>query len=662
MKKKIAQIAIIKPLHSLFDYEIPESMESDIKLGSRVSVEFGKRLTIGFVININNNLSSSDYKLKKIQKIIDKSPTLDQEILKLLMWVSNYYHAPLGQILGLATPLYLRQGKIIEEYSYDNIKSEDLIERKKITLSEEQKNAVEIIKQSLSWYECFLLDGITGSGKTEVYRHIQNEIYKKGLQTLIIVPEKTLIPGLIKYFKIKNFRVAEYHSSLTPKQKFISWTLIQNCQIDIIIGTRSSVFLKIPNLGLIIIDEEHDVSLKNSSEARYNSRDVAIYRAKSKNIPIILGSATPSSETIFNITNKKFTHIKMRNRINDKPLPVLKVVDTSKKKNAILSDDVIQAVKNRLSKKEQTLIYLNRRGYSPVINCRECSWIPKCSLCNLNMTFHKNKNLLMCHHCAINIKFSNECLNCNSKDIAYLGEGTEKIEEIIRNEFKEARIIRIDSDNTRKKGEAEKIFKDVKVNKYDILIGTQMLSKGHNFPNITLVVIMNIDQSLYSPRLKAFEQLAQQLIQVSGRSGRGEVKGEVILQTSYPDNENLSCLINHGYEEWMKQLLKTRKNLSLPPYKNWGVIQAKSKKYEDAENFLYNIKKILNKDSNVEIYGPMPSIMQKKANLFNLNLIVQAENKKKLNYIFSDCIPLIKNIPYSNKIRWSIDIDPIDYD
>ena len=662
MKKKIAQIAIIKPLHSLFDYEIPESMESDIKPGCRVSIEFGRKLTIGFVINITNKINSSKYNLKKIQEIIDKSPVLDQEILKLLMWVSNYYHSPLGQIIGLATPLYLRQGKIIEDYSYDDIESEGFIEQK-INLSKEQKDAVKNIKQSLSCYECFLLDGITGSGKTEVYKHIQNEIHKKGLQTLIIVPEKTLIPGLIKYFKINNLlRVIEYHSSLTPKQKFINWTLIQNCKVDIIIGTRSSVFLKIPNLGLIIIDEEHDVSLKNSSDARYNSRDVGIYRAKSKNIPIILGSATPSSETIFNVTNKKFTHIKMRKRINEKPLPILKIVDMSKKKNAILSDDVIKAVKNRLLKKEQTLIYLNRRGYSPVINCRECSWIPKCSQCNLNMTFHKNKKLLICHHCAINIKFSNKCLNCNSKDIAYLGEGTEKIEEVIRNEFKKTKIIRIDSDNTRKKGEAEKIFKDVKLNKYDILIGTQMLSKGHNFPNITLVVIMNIDQSLYSPRLKAFEQLAQQLIQVSGRSGRGEVKGEVILQTSYPDNENLSCLINHGYEEWMKQLLKLRKNLSLPPYKNWGVIQAKSKKYEDAENFLYNIKKILNKGRNIEIYGPMPSIMQKKANLFNLNLIVQAENKKKLNYIFSDCIPLIKDIPYSNKIRWSIDIDPIDYD
>ena len=661
MNKNIAQIAIIKPLHNLFDYEIPKK-SSHLKPGSRVRVEFGKKLLIGFVIKIKEQNSYSNYKLKEIIEVIDKTPIIDKETLDLFIWVSNYYHAPLGQIIGIGTPALFRQGKNLKENKIDKAETKTDNLSKEFTLSEEQNIATKIIKKSLNTYKCFLLDGVTGSGKTEVYKNIQNFIYKMGLQTLIIVPEKNLIPELLDYFDSKNLRVLEYHSSLTPKKKFINWNLIQNCETDIIIGTRSSVFLKIPKLGLIIADEEHDQSYKNNSEAKYNARDIAIYRAKNKNIPIILGSATPSSESILNVTKKKYIHIKMRSRINNRPLPNLKVVNMSNKKNTILSEEVISSIHKRIMNKEQTLIYLNRRGYSPVITCDNCSWIPKCEECNLNMTFHKNKKILICHHCGRMKKFYDKCFACNSPEISYIGEGTEKIEEVIQNEFSKSNVIRIDSDSTRKKGQAEKIFDDIKDNKYDILIGTQMLSKGHNFPNITLVVVMNIDQSLFSPRLKAIEQLAQQLVQVSGRSGRGLKKGEVILQTSFPENEDLKCLIEQGYEKWVKNLLFLRGNLGLPPHRNWGVIQAKARKYINAENFLDNIKKIIQKNNEIEIFGPMPSSMQKKANLFYLNLIIQAKSKAKLNYVIKDCIPSIKDIPYSNKIKWTIDIDPIDYD
>ena len=660
MGKNIAQIAIIKPLYNLFDYAIP-SIYGDIKPGTRVSVEFGKKLTIGFVIKIKKHSDSAHYKLKPIIEVIDENPIIDHELLNLFLWVSNYYHAPIGQIIGLGTPIYIRQGKKLLE-DFINEKQEKIPKERKLKLTEEQKNAVNNIYKAINGFKCFLLDGITGSGKTEVYKNIQNKIYDKGLQTLIIVPEKNLIPGLIDYFNDKNMRILEYHSSLTPKKKFINWNLIQNCKIDIIIGTRSSIFLKIPNLGLIIVDEEHDISLKNNSEAKYNARDIAIYRAKNKNIPVILGTATPSSETILNVINKKYSHIKMRSRINNKALPILKVINMSNIKNKIISEEVISSINDRIKKKEQTLIYLNRRGYSPIINCRDCQWVPKCTNCNLNMTYHKKKNLLICHHCAKNISYLNKCHRCESKDISFLGEGTEKIEEIIKKEFSNVSIVRIDSDNTKKKGQIEKIFNDIKINKYDILIGTQMISKGHNFPNITLVIIMNIDQSLFSPRLKAIEQLAQQLIQVSGRAGRGEKLGEVILQTCFPENEDLDCLIKNGYEKWIHNLLFLRNNLGLPPYRNWGIIQAKAKRYNDAENFLDNIKSIIIKNKGIEIFGPMPSMMQKKANLYNLNLIVQAKNRSKLHHAIKDCIPYIKNIPYYNRIRWSVDIDPIDYD
>ena len=661
MKKKIAKIAIIKPLHNLFDYEIPDTFK-DITPGARVFVEFGKKIVVGFIVNVENEVKSPSYNIKPIIDVIDKSPILDEETLKLILWVASYYHSPIGQVFGIATPSHLRQGKILPDNLniVKNQKSNFL--SKNILLSSEQEKAIKTIKSSINKYECFLLDGITGSGKTEVYKNIQKEILKKKLQTLIIVPEKNLIPGLKEYFNAKDIRIAEYHSTLTPKQKFINWNLIQNCKIDIIIGTRSSVFLKIPKLGLIIIDEEHDVSFKNNTEARYNARDIAIFRSKNKDIPIILGSATPSSETILNVNNKKYTRIKMRKRVNNKSLPTLKVINMSNKKKEIVSQDVIESIKERIYKNEKILIFLNRRGYSPIITCRDCSWIPSCNECNLNMTFHKKKKLLMCHHCGKVNKYSEQCINCKSKDIISLGEGTEKIEEIITKKFPDKNIIRIDSDSTKKKGQTEKIFNDIKNNKYDILIGTQMLSKGHNFPNVTLVVIMNIDQSLFSPRLKAIEQLAQQLIQVSGRSGRGNKSGEVILQTSYPENQDLDCLIKNGYEDWMNNLLSVRSTLGLPPHKNWGLIQAKAKKYSDAENFLNNIKNIIIKNKEIEIFGPMPSIMQKKANLYNLNLIIQAKNKTKLNYVIKDCIPSIKDIPYSNKIRWSVDIDPIDYD
>jgi len=662
MMKNIAQIAIIKPLHNLFDYEIPENIGS-LEPGSRVLVEFGKKQVFGFVIKTIKQKNSLNYKLKKIIAIVDKEPLIDKETLNLFIWVSNYYHAPLGQVIGLGTPSLIRQGKKLPDEKINILETKEHSELKNFKLSADQNDAIKIIKKSIESYKCFLLDGITGSGKTEVYKNIQNLINKENkLQTLIIVPEKNLIPELLEYFKSNNVEVLEYHSSLTPKKRFINWNLIQKCKVDIIIGTRSSVFLKIPNLGLIIVDEEHDPSFKNNSEAKYNARDVAIYRAKNKDIPIILGSATPSSESILNVSKKKYIHIKMRNRINNKALPDLKVINMSNKKNSIISEEVIDSINKRISKKEQTLIFLNRRGYSPVITCNECSWIPKCEECNLNMTYHKNKNYLMCHHCGRIKKFHNKCFACNSSEISYIGEGTEKIEEIINSEFSNSKIIRIDSDTTRKKGKTEEIFNDIKKDRFDIIIGTQMLSKGHNFPNITLVVVMNIDQSLFSPRLKAIEQLAQQLVQVSGRSGRGGKKGEVILQTSFPENEDLKCLIEHGYEKWMQSLLLLRGNLGLPPHRNWGLIQAKARKYLDAENFLHKIKKIIQKDDQIEIFGPMPSSMQKKANLYNLNLIIQAKNKSKLNYAIKDCIPSLKDIPYSNKIKWTIDIDPIDYD
>ena len=310
----------------------------------------------------------------------------------MFIWVSNYYHAPLGQVIGLGTPSLIRQGKKLPDEKINILETKEHSELKNFKLSADQNDAIKIIKKSIESYKCFLLDGITGSGKTEVYKNIQNLINKENkLQTLIIVPEKNLIPELLEYFKSNDVEVLEYHSSLTPKKRFINWNLIQKCKVDIIIGTRSSVFLKIPNLGLIIVDEEHDPSFKNNSEAKYNARDVAIYRAKNKDIPIILGSATPSSESILNVSKKKYIHIKMRNRINNKALPDLKVINMSNKKNSIISEEVIDSINKRISKKEQTLIFLNRRGYSPVITCNECSWIPKCEECNLNMTYHKNK-------------------------------------------------------------------------------------------------------------------------------------------------------------------------------------------------------------------------------------------------------------------------------
>ena len=657
----IAEIAIIKPLHNLFDYEIPNTFQF-VTPGARVKVEFGKKLVTGFVINIKRETKLSNTKLKKIIEIIDNTPVLDEEILNLFKWVSNYYHAPLGQVIGLGTPSYLRNGKEIfdADYNTKNFKEDEL--ENIFNLTKEQLIAANEISKSLTDFNCFLLDGVTGSGKTEVYKNIQSQITSKNLQTLIIVPEKNLIPGLLKSFKKLNLKVLEYHSSLTPKKKFDHWSLIQNCKVDVIIGTRSSVFLKIPNLGLIVVDEEHDVSLKNQSEAKYNARDIAIFRAKEKNIPIILGTATPSSETLVNVIKKKYKHIKMRKRINKKKMPSLQVIDISNSKKDILSHEVISSMESTLQKKEQVLIYLNRRGYSPVIFCNNCEWVPTCPNCGINMSYHKKNDYMLCHHCGKRIKHENKCQNCGSDDLSFIGEGTEKVEEYIKEKFINSRIVRIDSDNTRKKGELQKIFNDVLSNKYDILIGTQMLSKGHNFPNITLVVIINIDQSLFSPRLKALEQLAQQLIQVSGRSGRGEKPGEVMLQTSFPKNEDLKCLIENGYEAWMYNLLKTRENLNLPPYKNWGIIQAKAKKLVDAENFLMKVKKQIRTNGEIQLFGPMPSIMQKKAGFYNANLIIQANNKGSLNMVLKNCIPILKNIPYSNKIKWSFDIDPIDYE
>ena len=657
MPKRIANIAINTPVYSLFDYQIPSNM--DVRLGNRVNVKFRNRDIVGVVFDIKEESLVSDGKLKEISSLVDNTPTFSTEYLSLISWVSSYYHHPIGQTLQAALPKYISDGKTI--YQEDNVPEYHIKQNKIFDYSSDQENAIDKISDNLEKFNCFVLDGITGSGKTEVYKNICEKVLRKNRQVAILSPEINLIPQLVDDF-IKISEVSQYHSGLTEKEKFMNWCSIYKGYKKIIIGTRSSIFTPFNNLGLIIIDEEHDVSFKQQEGLKYNARDVATYIAKSMNIPIILGSATPSLESINNIRKKNFIHIRMKNRVSKSTLPDLKIINMDNKKNKTISEEILLEIKNRLDKNEQSLLFLNRRGYSPVIICKNCSWIPRSKDNKLPMTYHKSKNLLICHHSAKCIPFKNICPSCGNKEFINIGEGTEKVEEIISNNFSNARIIRIDSDTTRKKGELEKIFKKARNNDYDILIGTQMLSKGHNFPNVTLVAILNIDQRLFSPNIKAIEQLAQQLIQVSGRAGRYNKKGTVFLQTSLPDNDNLKKLIKDGYENWAKDLLAYRKSLELPPHKNFSLFKAKSRDRMYANKFLENIKETLIKSKNIEIFGPIPSTFPKKNSLYNMHLVVQSNSKKDLNYALRDCINRIKNITYLSKVRWSIDIDPIDYD
>ena len=650
-------IAVGLPLRQCFTYKSKEV----IKKGKRVIVPFGSKSIVGIVVKKIAKPKSLKG-LKEIISIADEHSCFNGSIFEAITWASDYYHHPIGEVFFSFMPTLLRKrnDKIIIDLD-DNTEYKLNEEDKKLKLTKEQNinlsklNKVEKFSPSLIY-------GVTGSGKTEIYLQLAEKFILQNKSILILVPEINLIPQLEKRFKDRfNGDIGVYHSRQTPNQRLKVWLRSKFGGIRIVIGTRSSVLMPLKNLGAIIIDEEHDQSYKQAEGFKFSGRDLAIKRAQIENIPVFLGSATPSLQTLKLVKEKKFKKFDLLRRVDGKKPPKLIPLDISD--SPLLGGIAIQTmsiIEAAINKGEQVLIFLNRRGFAPLYECDNCGWVAKCSSCESNLVFHKSKNRLICHKCESVYGVNKTCPDCHSNEINTLGTGTERVEEVLRSTFKKVPIIRMDYDSTRLKGSIEAIYEKANKSKEAILVGTQMLSKGHDFPKVTLCVILNADGGLLSPEINAIEKISQQLIQVSGRAGRNNNLAKVIIQTRYPNDENLKQIKTGDYRLVSEQCLKTNKALNMPPYSTVAILRATSPSPESCYKFLDKANNLLNDKKNIYVIGPLPSIPLKvKGNTRN-HLIIKSDTRTYLNRVLNYLTYEIQTWPETKKVKWSYDIDPYD--
>ena len=703
-----------KNIDKTFTYEIDNL---NVSVGMRVLVPFSKQKLEGFVLNIHNK--KPEYDTKKIIEVIDDYPVLNEEMLELGKYISkktlcnliNAYQTMLpnalkaknGRVINKKIVTYielidssyitksLSQNKILDELRNNKkvlkselnkisvssvntliknnvikeikeeeyrIKDNSKIIESNIELTKEQKDTLKKIKYDT--FKPYLIHGVTGSGKTEVYMRVIENVLKIKKEAIVLVPEISLTPQLVRVFRNRfGSKIAILHSGLSDGEKYDEWRRIERKEVSIVIGARSAIFAPFTNLGVIIIDEEHSSTYKQENTPKYNAIDIALFRAKKYNIPIILGSATPSIESYTRAKQGIYELCTMTKRVNEK-LPNIELIDMKdeiKKGNRIISEKLREKIIEKINKNEQIIILLNRRGYSTVCTCHNCGFTLKCPKCDIPLTYHKSTNIMRCHYCGYGVKKPDICPSCKSKDINFFGMGTEKLEQFIKEEFKDSKVIRMDQDTTRTKGAHEKIINDFKQEKYNILIGTQMISKGLDFPKVTLVGVINADQSLNIPDFRSSERTFQLLNQVAGRAGRSDLKGEVIFQGFNMDHYSIIKACTNDYIGFYNEELKIRRILNYSPYYNLCLIKVKDKDYDNAYNEANKIVNHLkNKNlTNVIVLGPSSSMIPKINNIYNLQVIVKFKNT---NELMKELI-FINDRYRTSKVIVDIDINPI---
>lgn len=712
-----------KAVDQTFFYHVPKLLENNIKIGVRVRIPFGNMILDGFVLGISDNSSYDNSKIKDIINVIDEEPVLNKEMLLLGKYMSDNLLASLSSCYQVMLPKalkaevksnikikydrYLHRIKSIEEIDryIDNCKYESQINLlcklkegdilitkmsssintiikygfasiiyeeckrykydgisnyKRVNLTDKQRLVSDTIISSFGKSDTFLLYGVTGSGKTEVYMDVIEKVLNRGKTAIMLVPEIGLTPQIVGKF-ISRFGnvISVLHSKLSDSERYDEYRKITNGESKIVIGTRSAIFVPFANIGVIIIDEEHTSSYKQDNNPRYSAINVAEWRSKYHNCPLVLGSATPSLESFAKAGNHVYKLLTLTERAGGSVLPNVNIVDMKeevKKGNFILSDILKNKIGEVLDRGEQAIILLNRRGYSSTISCKECGYVYKCPNCDITYTYHKSSNNLKCHYCGYSMVLPNKCSICGSDNLKDYGLGTEKLEETL-NSLYNARIVRMDVDTTSKKGQHQKIIDDFGEHKYDILIGTQMIAKGLDFPLVTLVGVVSIDSSLTSPDYRASENTFQLLSQVSGRAGRSESKGEVIIQTFNPDHYAITLAKNHDYIDFYKEEMKIRKMLKYSPYYYMVLVSITSKDYElgfkEANKIGSYIRNNINKDSIV--LGPTMANMFKVNNIYHYQIIIKYRKDDSLMKVLKFIIDMqVKN----NKIDVSIDFNP----
>ncbi|OGS99112.1 MAG: primosomal protein N' [Gallionellales bacterium RIFCSPLOWO2_12_FULL_59_22] len=562
-------------------------------------------------------------------------------------WVEHYTSTP-------SPTLPMQRGGGFVQHTFDNAH----------TLTCEQQQAVDAVSAAQG-YACFLLHGITGSGKTEVYVHLMHEVLQRGGQVLLLVPEINLTPQLENYFysRFPDVSLTSLHSGLSENERLHNWQQAQAGVARIVLGTRLAVFAELPNLALIIVDEEHDSSFKQQDGLRYSARDVAIFRANQRGVPIVLGSATPSLESYHNAQSGRYRMLRLTGRaLAEARLPAVRCININQTvMHHGISENLLREIGQRIARREQSLLFINRRGYAPVLMCGGCGWLSGCKNCAGKMVLHLNDKRLRCHHCGYQLHVPHACPSCGDTDLHPVGSGTQRVESVLQERFPEARILRVDRDSTRNKRAWQAMRERIHANEVDILVGTQMLAKGHDFPALTLVGVLNPDGALYSSDFRAAEKLFAQLAQVAGRAGRSDKPGEVLIQTAFPDHPLFRALRAHDFEGWAAAQLAERRMACFPPFVYQAMLRAEGKNETEVYAFLHKAHAAaLGLERDVEVFGVVPAALPRRANHIRAQLLVQGARRKVLQTFVRDWQPLLDALP-AQKLRWSLDVDPAEF-
>ena len=526
----------------------------------------------------------------------------------------------------------------------------------------EQSMAISTISLCLG-FDTFLIEGVTGSGKTEVYLQIIEPLLVQGKQVLILVPEIGLTPQTVRRFEVRfNTRVGVLHSNLNDSDRLSVWRQARDGSIGIVIGTRSSIFTQLKNPGMIIVDEEHDESFKQQDNLKYHARDIAVYRAKKLGIPLVLGSATPSLESLHNALEKKYKFLELPNRAGNASMPTQRLMDIKGQEMQFgIAEGMLEKMQQHLADGNQVMVFVNRRGYAPALLCHHCGFVEYCERCDNPMTVHKIQHNLQCHRCADIRYLPKKCSQCGSSEIDTFGYGTEQLQHGLETLFPEYSSVRIDSDSVRGKGKLDQLLQEINQKQYQILVGTQILSKGHHFPDVTFVLILDVDSALFSADFRAPEKLAQLVTQLAGRAGRSDKAGEMWLQTHCPEHPLLQDLINNGYSDFARYALLERKHAQLPPHEFQICIRSESHKKGLANQFLVLCADTFSQFKHAKVLGPFPAAIEKRQGRFRFNLVIQSASRKYLQEITQQANAALYQLPIAKQVRWSIDVGPIDF-
>ncbi|CAM3826980.1 primosomal protein N' [Bordetella tumulicola] len=676
------RVALDVPLPGPFDYR----GQVALPVGTRVIVPFGRRKLVGVVVDNPAEPAIDPAQVREIEQVLEDLPPLPEDWLRLARFAADYYQRPLGEVMLPAMPPPLRkpsayQGKRSGQgpvARLDARKAKPVAAPttpdKAPALNADQQIAVDTVT-ALEGFKPVLLHGVTGSGKTEVYLHIAQRVLAAGRQVLLLVPEINLTPQLEGAVRARLESVlgadglAVMHSGLSDGERVQAWARAQRGQARMLLGTRMAIFAPLSDLGLIVVDEEHDASYKQQDGLRYSARDLAVWRARDQNVPVLLGSATPSLESWYHAGRGHYLRLTLTGRARVSSLPKIRLIDTRRlPMREGISPQLSDAIAQRLENGEQSLVFLNRRGYAPVLHCASCAWVSHCPRCSAFTVLHRaagRGNRLHCHHCGYQAPVPRACPECGDQDLEPMGRGTQRVEEHLAELFPQARISRIDADSTRRKGSAQTLFAAVHAGEVDILVGTQMVAKGHDFARLGLVGVLNADSMLFAHDFRAPERLFAQLMQVAGRAGRHVGEGEVLIQTGYPEQTVYQALLRHDYAGFARHALEERETTSLPPFAYQALLTAEARELAQAVAFLQEARDLAEQGgfsgtSSLTLYDPVPLRVVRVANIERAQLLLESTSRPALQAFLTEWSAHLPALASQSRIRWQLEVDPLE--